>query len=182
MSHTLEYNGEELSLREWAERTKIPYSVIYSRIRLGWTAERILTTPTRRPQTIGSQTVREISQRTGLGRTTLYSRLRSGASEEELVKRHPNSKRNVVNTDQFRKWLFNFIVEYKREHDGIAPTLYDIRMAAQRHKAYAGVSIGSIKWGLLELRNQGQIELAYNQPRFIKVIGGTWQYTGGSDG
>lgn len=43
----LTLNGESRSVTEWAERTGIPASAIYSRLALGWPLERILTTPAR---------------------------------------------------------------------------------------------------------------------------------------
>lgn len=44
-SRHLSLNGEALTVSEWAERLRIPRPVLQDRIRLGWDAERILTTP-----------------------------------------------------------------------------------------------------------------------------------------
>ena len=44
----IEYKGEALTLGEWSERTGIPISTLYGRIRRGWTVEKILTEPVQR--------------------------------------------------------------------------------------------------------------------------------------
>lgn len=41
----LEWNGERRSVRHWAKQTGLKHATILSRIKKGWTAERILTTP-----------------------------------------------------------------------------------------------------------------------------------------
>lgn len=42
----IEYNGEKLTLIEWAERLKIKYTILHQRIRkYGWSIERAFTTP-----------------------------------------------------------------------------------------------------------------------------------------
>lgn len=41
----IRWRGERLSVFEWAARTGIPASVLHDRLRNGWTAERMLTTP-----------------------------------------------------------------------------------------------------------------------------------------
>lgn len=49
--HQLEFRGEKLSITEWSEKTGIPRNAIYLRINhMGWSIERSLTTPTRRPK------------------------------------------------------------------------------------------------------------------------------------
>lgn len=44
-NHRLTYGGETLTVAEWAEKTGLPYGVIYDRLRDGWTVEDVLTTP-----------------------------------------------------------------------------------------------------------------------------------------
>ena len=44
-NHTLTFNGETLSMAEWAIRIGIPYSTLRSRLRYGWTAEQALASP-----------------------------------------------------------------------------------------------------------------------------------------
>ena len=43
----LTFENETLSVTEWSERKSIPRSVLFSRINLGWSVERTLTTPVR---------------------------------------------------------------------------------------------------------------------------------------
>lgn len=44
----LTFNGETKHIKEWAERTGIPYDSIRNRIKHGWEVDRILTQPTRK--------------------------------------------------------------------------------------------------------------------------------------
>lgn len=46
-TRTLEFLGQTRPLAEWAERYKMPYSVVKTRIKLGWTPARALTEPVR---------------------------------------------------------------------------------------------------------------------------------------
>lgn len=49
--HLLEFNGQIMTISEWSEKTGIPRNAIYLRINhMGWSIERSLTTPTRRPK------------------------------------------------------------------------------------------------------------------------------------
>lgn len=41
----IEFNGKSLCAPEWSEETGLPLTTIYNRVRAGWSAERILTTP-----------------------------------------------------------------------------------------------------------------------------------------
>lgn len=45
----LEMNGETLSMAEWCERLEVNYYMVRSRLRLGWDAQRALTTPSHIP-------------------------------------------------------------------------------------------------------------------------------------
>lgn len=48
-NRNLEFHGETKTVTQWAEKTGIPASVIYSRLdKLGWSVEKALTTPSRR--------------------------------------------------------------------------------------------------------------------------------------
>jgi len=180
-TRTLIHNGEELSLVEWSVRTGIPYSVIYSRIRLGWDASRILTTVPQEPKSVvvnGERvTVGELSEKTGLRRTTIYSRLRKGIKGKELVTRKVTKRHNpLAGSKEFRNWLFNFLVSYKQANDGIAPSLQEIQSACSSDNKFNGISISSIKWALNELRAEGLIDYVRNQPRCIKITNGVWSY------
>lgn len=42
-NHLITFNGETKSMAEWSEITRIPYSTICRRIKLGWKVEDILT-------------------------------------------------------------------------------------------------------------------------------------------
>ena len=44
----LTHKGETLSVTEWSERIDIPRWTIFSRLQMGWTVERALTTPVRK--------------------------------------------------------------------------------------------------------------------------------------
>ena len=42
-NHRLSYDGIELTISEWSERTGLPWSTIYNRLRRGWTVEKTLS-------------------------------------------------------------------------------------------------------------------------------------------
>ncbi len=44
-AHGITYNGETLTLSEWARRVGIKHGALFSRLRNGWTVEEALTTP-----------------------------------------------------------------------------------------------------------------------------------------
>lgn len=46
-SRLVTFNGKNMSLFDWEKETKIPYKVIHSRIRDGWSIKRSLTTAVR---------------------------------------------------------------------------------------------------------------------------------------
>jgi hypothetical protein len=177
----LTWAGETLTLVDWAKRTGLPYAVLYARLRLGWPPGRILTTPVQVPQTLHvngqSTTVQALSQRTGLRRTTLYARAKRGITGDALVADNTTRQRNpFAGSPQFREWVFLFIIAYKTANDGIAPSLKEIQSACHDHPDFQGVSLGSIKWALTELKLAGRIDNSRNQPRGIKVTGGKWTY------
>lgn len=45
-SKTITYNGERLTFHQWAQRLGCSQQVLRERLRLGWSVERTLTTPT----------------------------------------------------------------------------------------------------------------------------------------
>jgi len=70
----------------------------------------------------------------------------------------------VIRTSQK---VFDFIVQFKREHDGVAPTVQEIGKAL-------GLSSKSVVWGhLLQLEMQGKIKRGRGS-RMITVNGGAW--------
>jgi hypothetical protein len=54
---TLEHDGKQLTIAKWSKETGLPEATIRDRIKLGWTTERALTTPSdsinNRPVSIG---------------------------------------------------------------------------------------------------------------------------------
>ncbi|MCL4238593.1 MAG: hypothetical protein KJ047_10130 [Anaerolineae bacterium] len=64
-----------------------------------------------------------------------------------------------------RERVFRFIVEYKRQHDGLSPAIKEISRACVLHTS-------TVKYHLLKLENQGRIRI--NGRRAIEVIGGVW--------
>lgn len=70
-----------------------------------------------------------------------------------------------------RQEIFDWIVAYKRSHDGNSPTVQEIMDGC-------GVSSKSVVYYiLLDLRKLGLIELpGYNKDRQIRVVGGRWSY------
>lgn len=45
--HMVTLDGQEMCISEWAERVKLPFRVLFDRLRRGWTPRRALTTPMR---------------------------------------------------------------------------------------------------------------------------------------
>lgn len=70
-----------------------------------------------------------------------------------------------------QKELFNFIVQYKTDHDGLSPSLREI-ISNTSFKSTSHVTANLIK-----LENLGVIT---NDSRFrgIQVVEGKWSYTG----
>jgi len=67
--------------------------------------------------------------------------------------------------------VFQFIVTYKREHDGISPTLREIVEAG------LASSTSHAKDVLITLYGDGRIDFAKGSaPRAIMVVGGRWDY------
>ena len=169
----LTWKGRTQSLADWAREVDLPYSAIYMRIKSGWDIERALTTPVRQEHTIEvagqTHTTSEWSKITGLPRSTIYDHLRHNSSEA-LILKAIESKRPMGKKD-FREELFSFIVRYKQDHDGIAPSLREIQQALP-----SSPSFSRIRWALAELQNKGKIRFQFSQPRTIQVTGGKWTY------
>lgn len=67
-----------------------------------------------------------------------------------------------------RDAILDFIVKYKAEHDGVAPTVREIQKAT-------GISSTSvIDYHMLILERDGKIRTERYQPRFIEVVGAEW--------
>ena len=44
-NHFLTYNGEIMTISQWANKLKLGNNILFSRIKLGWSIEKALTTP-----------------------------------------------------------------------------------------------------------------------------------------
>lgn len=64
-----------------------------------------------------------------------------------------------------REQVFQFIVNYKRVHDGLSPVVREIAVGCV-------LSESSVKYHLLRLENEGRIKLKGR--RGIEVTGGAW--------
>lgn len=64
-----------------------------------------------------------------------------------------------------RELVFRFIVEYKRRHDGLSPSIGDIASGCALHPS-------TVKYHLLKLENSGRIRIIGR--RAIEVTGGSW--------
>jgi hypothetical protein len=92
--HRLTYLGETLSVSEWARRTGLGVPTIFSRIRLGWPTDKVLTIPKHRktiPLTYRGRTLSlcEWGRRTGLTAQTIKNRLDRGWSIGKALESTP---------------------------------------------------------------------------------------------
>ncbi len=65
-----------------------------------------------------------------------------------------------------REQVFAFIVQYKREHDGLSPTAREIAEACFMHESTA-------RYHVTQLALHGRIRLI--ERRGIEVVGGAWE-------
>jgi hypothetical protein len=68
-------------------------------------------------------------------------------------------------SDDTREQVFQFIVVYKREHDGLAPSIKEIAEACFLH-------ISTAKYHLFMLERENRIRIMGR--RLIEVVGGAW--------
>lgn len=95
------HKGETLSLQQWADRLGVRRSALLRRLRMGWSAEKILETPINRTAgrfagsavTVNGETrsIREWSALTGIGHSTIAWRLRHGWPPERAVQHQPEA-------------------------------------------------------------------------------------------
>ncbi|MBN1200630.1 MAG: hypothetical protein JXJ20_02120 [Anaerolineae bacterium] len=64
-----------------------------------------------------------------------------------------------------REQIFQFIVDYKREHDGLAPTVTEIAKECM-------LSTSTVSYHLMKLQIERRILISGR--RSIEVIGGVW--------
>ena len=76
---------------------------------------------------------------------------------------------NSVTTSQ---QIFQFIVAYKREHDGLSPSISDIAAACFLHES-------TVRYHIARLEIQGRIRLV--ERRGIEVVGGAWEPPDGTE-
>ena len=88
-------NGETMLAGHWADRNRIPRSLVFARIRkLGWDPVKAVTTPSshngRRTVTVDGEThtVYAWAKLLGIGRSWLYQQIRSGRKPSELIRKH----------------------------------------------------------------------------------------------
>ncbi|HEX3052534.1 MAG TPA: winged helix-turn-helix domain-containing protein [Aggregatilineaceae bacterium] len=93
----------------------------------------------------------------------------SGDSRPAAFEEDSQSGGEGMNEDNptIRQLLFDYIVNYKRQHDGLSPWAKEIADACS-------ISESTVKYYLLRLENEGRIRL--NHRRGIEVIGGGWEY------
>jgi len=70
-------------------------------------------------------------------------------------------------TPTSRDMVFRFLIAYKRDHDGNAPTLREIAQACCLARA-------TVKYHLLLLEKEGRIR--WQGGRAIEIRGGSWEF------
>ena len=85
----LTHGGKTLHLSEWAEQTGIGYYCLVSRLSLGWSPGRALTTPLARVKEITfrgeTKTISGWAEETGISRDTIAQRMKLGWSTERTL-------------------------------------------------------------------------------------------------
>ena len=85
----LTHGGITLSLVEWSEKLGIPYKLLKSRNRLGWSPERILTEPVATAATMthggSALTLSQWSKKLGISASSLQARIAAGWSIEKTL-------------------------------------------------------------------------------------------------
>jgi SOS-response transcriptional repressor LexA len=67
--------------------------------------------------------------------------------------------------------ILDYIIAYKKKHDGNSPTFRNIMQAC-------GISsLSHVQYILIQLEEQGLIRLAVSNAKAIEVVGGRWEYT-----
>lgn len=68
--------------------------------------------------------------------------------------------------------IYNFIVTYKREHDGCSPAIREIQEALDI------VSTSTVHHHLRQLEKKGFVRLDEDKSRSIQIVGGHWSLEG----
>lgn len=99
MKRLIEFQGRTQGVIDWARETGIPLETLRSRLKLGWTVERTLTTPYEKKQLLEfngrSQSVAAWSRETGIPRTTIRYRLENGWKVEQALTIPPDTHNRV---------------------------------------------------------------------------------------
>jgi len=64
-----------------------------------------------------------------------------------------------------RELVFNYIVDYKRQHDGLSPSVKEIAQGCILH-------ISTVRYHLFKLELENRIRMTGR--RAIEVVGGAW--------
>lgn len=67
-----------------------------------------------------------------------------------------------------RDAIYQYICEYKAEHDGLSPSFREIGLK------FGIESLSMIQYILADLKRQGRIKLVDGKSRGIIVVGGSW--------
>lgn len=68
-----------------------------------------------------------------------------------------------------RERIFEFVIRYKGEHDGGAPSLREIARASC-------VTVSTVHYHLLKLELEGRIRMSSDRKGNIAVVGASWTY------
>lgn len=87
-NHVLKFDGKSRTVEQWSREVGIKSNIIVHRLRRGWTIERALTEPLRRPRRIRfrdrEHTITEWASEMGIHRETLQQRLDRGWPRERI--------------------------------------------------------------------------------------------------
>lgn len=152
------------------ERAKYEQTGLYAMGRVTKTTKKKKTVrayPVKAPRevTFNGETLslKEWAARTGLKQSTITTRLRSGWSVEDTLTRSTERQSRVI----LKKRVYRFILEYKQDNDGIAPTLAEI-------SEHVGTSSSNAYLVLWSLEQDGLVYVGRSAQRDIRVKGGRW--------
>ena len=95
-NHYIEYNGKSQTITQWAEEYGITEQVLSGRLRKGWSIEKALTHPVKKPRKIEYNgkmwTISELAKEYNLERYTIENKLKRGMSIDEILNT-PEKKR-----------------------------------------------------------------------------------------
>lgn len=84
------------------------------------------------------------------------------------------SKKRAGTTPTTRDLVFDFLVWYKREHDGSTPSTREIAEACC-------LSPSTVQYHLLNLEIEDRIRISGERRRNIEIVGGTWHLHGAGE-